>query len=491
MKEAPLESVKNQEFLLVDNNNLLESKTTKIDDLLKEKFEKAFHKTTSQVMVNEIVKIAIEHSPIDLAYAACHLPAHARSILYDNLPNRDSKIKFIINTTSDTRLIIFRFMNEQETKKLFDKMPTDEAVSILDDMSERRFKRVMELINPKKAKEIQEQKKHERNSAGRLMTAEFLAFDMDKSLKEAAEYIQEHPRIDIAKGVFILNKNDELQGYVPVRNIIVNSPSALLIQVMRPVLHTVKVDTSRKEIIDIFERYKLAFLPVIDDNQRMIGIISQEDVLEAIEDVADETFAKISGTAENVSVKDPIMQRFFARSPWLLVTLIAGLLNVVIISSFQRKEGVLLTFVLFFVPLITGMSGNVGVQCSTVLVRSIAFGLISKNTRKETIKRELLTGLSTGVIFGISCGIIVYFIDYFTQFSLSGNPLLLAVLIGAGLIGACFTGTMLGVFSPVFFDKIGIDPAIASGPIVTAFNDVLSMTIYFVISYGLSLLFFC
>jgi len=470
--------------------DLMESPTTKIDDILKEKLERAFHKKTSQVLSHDIAKIATQHSAIDLAYAATHLPFHARPILYDSLQTRDAKINFIINTTPETRLTIFRYMPENEVKKLFEKMPTDEAVFILDDMSERRFKRFMELINPKQAKKILEQKKHKRNSAGRLMTSEFFAFNMNKTIKDAADFIHDHPRIDFTKGIFILNDNHELKGYVPARNMVVNHEKAFLKQVMRPISHKVTADVKRRDIIDLFERYKLLFLPVIDEKERLIGVIAGEDVLEAMEDVADETFAKISGTYENVSNEEPIIKRFLARSPWLLVTLIAGFINVGIISSFQNKEGVLLTFVLFFVPLITGMSGNIGIQCSTVLVRSIAFGLISRRTIFDAIFKEMLTGTTIGLIFGIACGGIVYLINLTSSSPFGASPFALAVMVGSGLIGACFTGSFLGVFSPIFFAKIGIDPAIASGPIVAAFNDVLSMSIYFIISYSLSLLFF-
>ena len=188
--------------------DLMESPTAKIDDLLKEKLERAFHKKTSQVMLHDIAKIATQHSAIDLAYAAAHLPFHARPIVYDNLQTRDAKINFIINTTKETRLTIFRYMPEREVKKLFEKMPTDEAVFILDDMSERRFKRVMDLINPKQAKKIVEQKRHKRNTAGRLMTSEFFAFNVDKTIKDASDFIHDHPRIDFTKGIFILNDKD-------------------------------------------------------------------------------------------------------------------------------------------------------------------------------------------------------------------------------------------------------------------------------------------
>lgn len=462
----------------------LESETGHLDDLLKEKLEKAFHKQTSKVRLHDLAKIACEHSPIDLAYAASHLPPNVRPVLYDNLPNREAKIKFIVNTDSDTRIVLFRYLNDLELKKLFEKMPTDEAVFTIEDMSERRFRRLMEQIDSKKASRIKEQKKHHRNSAGRLMTSEFFAFTMDMTIGEAAAYIRDNPRIDFQKGIFILNGAGELQGYVPARNMMINPPHIPLRQVMRPVLHKVAADATREEVIDIVERYKISSLPVVDIDNYLIGVITHEDVVEAMEDLADETIAHMGGTKERFTSFDSVMTRFMTRSPWLIATLLAGLINVGVISSFQKH---ILTFVVFFVPLITGMSGNIGLQCSTVLVRSMAIGSLSAAAaRRETIIKELGSGLFTGAIFGVGCGIILYLIDFFGGGAIgTTNPLIVGAIVGIGLLGGCIAGTLLGVFSPLFFARIGVDPAISAGPVVTAFNDFLSLTIYFLIAWGI------
>jgi len=470
--------------------DLIEAKPSKLDDILQEKLEKAFHKDTSTVSLHDLAKIACEHSPIDLAYAAYHLPPHSRPVLYDNLPDLDAKVHFIINTDVDTRLRIFRYMSDHEMKELFEKMPTDEAVWILEDVSQRRFRRIMELIDYKKAHRIREMKKHQRNSAGRLMTGEFFSFTMDMTIKEAATFIRDNPRIDFTMGIYIINERKELQGYVPGRNLLINPPNLPLKQIMKPVLHKVLPGASREEVVDIVERYKISSLPVVDEQGRLLGVVAYEDVVEAMEDLADETIAKMAGTAGKNLITDSIFKRFFARAPWLLATLLAGLTNVGIISFFDKQHGGLLTFVLFFVPLITGMSGNIGLQCSTVLVRSMAIGMFSMSNKKESINKELCTGLFTGLVFGISCGIAVGFIDYFACFSSGVGGLKLGIVVGSGLIGACFAGTLLGSFSPIFFSNVGIDPAVASGPIVTAFNDMFSMIIYFLIAWGLGLFFF-
>ncbi len=480
-----------EEKIYQQGSDLLESKTGRIDDLLKEKLEKAFHKQTSKVRLHDIAKIACEHSPIDLAYAASHLPPNVRPVLYENLPNRDAKVKFLVNTDSDTRLALFRQLDDAELKKIFERMPTDEAVWLVEDMPERRFRRLMELIDSKKAGRIRELKKHDRKSAGRLMTSEFFAFMMDMTIGEAAAYIRDNPRIDFTNGIFILNHAGELQGYVPARNMMINPSNTPLRQVMRPVLHKVTADATREEVIDLVERYKISSLPVVDIDNYLVGVIAHEDIVEAMEDLADETIARMAGTNEKFTSHDPIIRRFLTRAPWLFVTLLAGLINVGVMSSFQKHEGGILTFALFFVPLITGMSGNIGLQCSTVLIRVMAMGGLSSGSRKETIVKELLSGLFTGAIFGVGCGLIIYMLDWVSGGALgSSTPFAVAAIVSIGLIGGCFAGTFLGVFSPLFFARIGVDPAISAGPIVTAFNDFLSMTIYFVIALGVSNIFF-
>jgi magnesium transporter len=166
------------------------------------------------------------------------------------------------------------------------------------------------------------------------------------------------------------------------------------------------------------------------------------------------------------------------------------LLNVGIMSSFQTYAGGVLTFVMFFVPLITGMSGNIGLQCSTILVRSMALGLVSLGNRGETILKELSIGLTTGTVFGVLCGFLVYALDFAGVSRVDVSAAAVGTIVGVGLTGACLAGTGLGVFSPLFFARIGVDPAVASGPIVTAFNDFLSMSIYFLIAIGLSAILF-
>lgn len=255
-------------------------------------------------------------------------------------------------------------------------------------------------------------------------------------------------------------------------------------------MHKVNPETTRDEVVDLVERYKIPALPVVDEDNFLIGVITYEDVVEAIEDIADETIARIAGTAEDVSANEPVFKRFISRAPWLLVTVCGGLVSAACMSYFQEIQGSLWALVVFFVPLITGMSGNVGIQCSTVLVRSMAIGVLSSGNKGQAVSKEIMIGLLSGLIFGFLCGLAVYLLNILGFQEFGVHPLELGAIVSTGVLGACLTSTLLGVFSPLFFARMGVDPAVASGPIVTAFNDVLSMTMYFITSRAISALFF-
>lgn len=460
--------------------NLMDSKTSHLDDALNAKLESAFHKQTSQILLHDVAKIASEHDPIDLAYAVTRLPPSARIVVYDNLPDLNAKIIFMINTGSNTRSAIFRQIDDQEIKRLIEKMPPDEAVWILDDMSDRRMRRVFELLDQKKAARIKELQQHDRHSAGRLMTNEFFAFHMNTTIGEVAAHIRDNPGIDLTRSIFVISEDGELEGFVPGRNLMVNPPYLPLRQVMRPVLHKVTAETSRDEVVDLVERYKIPALPVVDEKNKLVGVITYEDVVEAMEDIADETIASIAGTAEDVSEQAPILQRFILRAPWLLVTLCAGLITATAMAYFKDRSWFL--FVPFFVPLIAGMSGNVGIQCSTILVRGMSTGSLSTGSRRNAVSKELGIGLLIGSIFGVFCGVAVYMLNYFEIHQSGGDPVAIGATVSFGLLGACLMATVLGTFSPFFFARFRIDPAVASGPIVTAFNDVLSTLMFFLIA---------
>lgn len=462
----------------------MDSRTSQLDDVLNDKLETAFHKPTSQLLLHDIAKIASEHDPIDLAYAVTRMPPNARVIVYENLPDLNAKIIFMIHTGSNTRTAIFRQIEDREIKLLLENTPPDEAVVMLDNMSDRRMKRVLDLLDVKKAARIRELQKHDRNSAGRLMTNEFFAFHMNTTIGEVVSSIRDNPGIDLTRRIFVLDDDGELAGFVSGRNLIVSSHDIPLRQVMRPILHKVTVETPREEVIDYVERYEIPALPVVDKQDHLIGVITYKDVVEAMEDIAGETIATIAGTAEDISEHEPTFKRFMWRAPWLFVTLLAGLVTATALTHFNDRAWFVV--VPFFVPLINMMSGNVGLQCSTILVRGMSTGELSPGSRRKAIFSELRIGLLIGLIFGIACGTFVYLLADLGFHHLGSSPLILGATVSCGILTACMTATTLGAFSPFVFARFHIDPAVASGPLVTAFNDVLSTLMFFLVAFAIN-----
>lgn len=471
--------------------NLIDSRTSHLDDLLVQKLEEALHTDTSDVCLHEIAKVAVEHDPIDLAYAAYMLPASARFVVFDNIPDKEGRVKFLINADKNTRVAVFRFSTTKELCEIIELMPSDEVVSLFDDMPRKYFKQVIEKLDIQKAKQVFELRRHQVNTAGRMMANEYFAFHMDTLIEKAASFIRKHPGIDLTRNVFVTNEKNELQGLVPVRNLVFNPGHLTLKKVMLPVLHQVTPDSSREEVIDLVERYKIPSLPVVDDSKQLVGIITYEDVVEAMEDLADDTIAHLAGTGEDLGNQESIFLKCVARAPWLLVTLFAGLLNALTFSYFQDMIGP--AIVMFFVPfvaLITGMSGNIGIQTSTVLVRSMATGMLTRKSKGRAVRKEMVIGVLTGLIFGLICGSTVAFLNFIGVYPAESYPITVGIMVGLGLMSACVVSTLLGVFSPLSFARLGVDPAIASGPIITAFNDVSGTIIYFLVVHVLSYYFF-
>lgn len=465
----------------VSSGNLMDSKTSHLDDLLNEKLESALHKQTSQVQLHEIARIVSEHNPIDLAHAVSRLPSHARPAVYDNLPNLDAKATFLVETGRNSRQTIFREITDQEMGQILEALPPDESVWLLDDVTDRRAHRVLAQMDPVKATRILELQQHERNSAGRLMTNEFFAFHMNRSIGEVASTIRDKPGVDLTRRIFVLNDSEELIGYVPGRNLIVNPSDLPLKQVMQPVSHSVTPDDPREEVVEQVARYKIPALPVLNEEGKLLGVITYEDVVEAMEDMEDSTMSKIAGTVEDVSEDEPILKRMLYRSPWLIVTLFAGLVTATGMSHF--KEAAWFAVIPFFISLITGMSGNVGIQCSTIIVRAMATGEISPGSKWDVVKRELTLGSLIGIVFGLCCGLFVYWFNEIGIQRVGVESFTVGAIVAAGVVGACWTATCLGVLSPFLFAYLRIDPAVAAGPIVTAFNDVLSMFMYFFVAH--------
>jgi magnesium transporter len=219
----------------------------------------------------------------------------------------------------------------------------------------------------------------------------------------------------------------------------------------------------------LVEKYDLASVPVVDRLGRLVGRITVDDIVDVIVDEASEDISKMAGTTDQEIRQDSALRIASLRLPWIIISLVGGILSGTIISHYRGTLGSLLALV-FFIPVITAMGGNIGIQSSTIVVRGLATGEIGL----FHIARRILRELRIGLLMGLICGGIVGLVASVWQ----GNPLL-GVIVGSAMLSAITVAATMGALVPILFKKINIDPAIATGPFVTMTNDIVGLFIYF------------
>lgn len=448
------------------------------DEELLERITAAFSTYDKGLVHSRLRQIAEEQSAHDLAFAAERLPLNQRALIFKSLPSAEAKTTFLIHVEERTRKGLFIEIDDAEIAQLVEQMPPDEAVWALEDLPMARYFRILDLLDPKKADSIRELQKYETNTAGRLMTNEFFAFQASHTVAAAARYIRDNPNIDLLRRIFILDSEKRLLGFVPIRNLVVSRPHLPLEKICRPIEHFVDPNEDRDQVLEKFERYRISDLPVIDSTHRLVGVISYDDILELLEDVADETLATIAGTDSERAYLTR-WQHFLTRAPWLGVTLIGGFITASNMQWFQAPHNIIA-----FVPLINGMSGGVGIQSSGLMLRGMSSGALkSMSACVQAAYSEWINGVLVGIAFGIASGFALWSSQYLELYHTTMSAWHLSVVVSTGLMASCALASFLGVFFPIVFEKVGVEPAVSAGPLVTAINDVLSTIMYFTVAH--------
>ena len=249
--------------------------------------------------------------------------------------------------------------------------------------------------------------------------------------------------------------------------------SALATEFVRPTTPKVKLNDPCEKVAHIMGQEHLSSLPVVDENNVIQGVITFDDVLRTMQDSASEDIYTMVGTATVDPFAKKISNKILARAPWLFTTFIGGLVSAWILGYFQTTLAEYAA-VIFFIPFVIGLAGNVGIQGATVIVRGLATGDIQQDNLAKVVKSEISVGILNGVIFGLMCGGLVYLTS---ESLLHTNPVL-GLAVGTGIFLAVSIASLMGSLTPILFINMDIDPAISAGPIITVINDILGLAIY-------------
>jgi magnesium transporter len=369
-------------------------------------------------------------------------------------------------------------LNEERVLRILEEMPSDDAADLLGELSDGEQKRYLELLESQDQQDVRELMQYPEDTAGGLMTFEYVAIREDITAAKAIDVLRETaPDAETVYYVYVINIENQLVGVISLRELIIASPESLISDIMRRNVVSVPIDMDQEEVARIVSKYDFLAVPVVDHEKSLQGIITFDDVIDVIHEEASEDIYRMAGAPGEEEEEEEgfflrIKASLKARLPWLFVTMFGGLFSGKILSQFSGEISAVVALA-FFIPLLTGMGGNVGTQSSTVTVRGIATGQIGNEDILRVILREALTGLAIGAILGIIVGGIA---------SWWQNKPMLGMVVGLAMLGNMFTAATMGTLVPLFFRRIGIDPAVASAPFISTAIDITGLVIYSVLA---------
>ncbi|OLN21830.1 magnesium transporter [Domibacillus antri] len=443
------------------NSNLTEDQLT----LLVIKHLKEGKKTDLQQLIDEL-------HPYDMAAIYRNLPEkhQTRFLLHLSIPILTDMIQEL---ESDEQMTVLKKVGKDRSRKVLDDMDNDDLASLLDDMSPENIKLFLAGMKKEESTIVENMMSYPPETAGRLMTNRFVWIKNSYTVREAVEKLKTFAEFaETINYLYVIDDEKKLVGVVSYRDMLLADTHEKIADIMYARVISVGVYTDQEEIARLIERYDFLAIPVVDDDGVLIGIVTFDDIIDVVIQEANEDIEKLSASGKSIDFDTKAGVAAFRRLPWLVLLLFIGLVSGSIISGFEDTlhQVVALTY---FMPMISGMTGNTGTQSLAVVVR----GLASRDIDMKTVLGLVMREFGVGLIIGAVCGVLIFFIAFFWQ-----GSAVLGFVVGASLLLTLIIGTLAGTVIPLILYKMNIDPAVASGPLITTINDIFSLITYFTIA---------
>jgi magnesium transporter len=368
----------------------------------------------------------------------------------------------------ETQKFLARQLPETELSEILSLMYADDATDFLGSMTVGKVKTILNLMKEHRASELQRLLGYDDESAGGLMTTEYLAFYSDHTAERVLEKLRMiGPDAEMIYYIYVISRKKELLGVLSVRQLLAAQPDIELKELMTENVISVEIDMDQEEVAHIFAKYDLLAVPVVNKNNQLMGIITVDDAIDVIEDEATEDIYKMAATADIHGGR--LLESVKKRLPWLLILLVGDLLSGSVIRNFEHSLEAIVALA-FFIPVLMDMGGNVGTQSLTVVVR----GLATDELHFSNFWRHLWQEVRVGFMMAFILGLLISITAYFWQ----GNPIL-GLVVGASMFITLLTAVIAGTSIPFIMEALGADPAVAAGPFITTLIDISGLFIYF------------
>ena len=363
-------------------------------------------------------------------------------------------------------------LDEKYAAEMFNDMYADDVADFLGEMNETgEAEKILKAMDKEEADEVKELLAYPPETAGAIMTKEFMAIKASSTTSNVIEQLrQEGPDAETIYYLYVIDNNDKLVGVVSLRDLITAPTTEIIESIMSTRIISVATTDDQEEVAKIIKKYDFLAVPVVTADGVLVGIVTVDDVMDVLEEEAEEDFGEINAARGSMDANISAFTAAKKRAPWIVMLMFLGLITAGVIGEFEETlEAVILLAV--FIPLIMDSAGNTGTQALAVVVRGLAVGTIERSVGKM-LRRELGTGLMLGLICAITLLIVVPFLYPEGGFILAG-------IVGVSLFLTLSFSTMVGATVPLIIKKFKIDPAVASGPFITTINDIMGLIIYF------------
>ena len=424
----------------------------------------------------ELVDRLSDYHDNDLAEALKLLTAEERKYLYEILGAE--RMAEIFAYLDDGEEYLQELTLDQQAK-LLSEMDSDDAVDILEEMDDDSKRKILEMLDEEAGEDVKLLLSYDEDEIGSYMTTNFILIHNDLTIREAMrELVRQAGENDNISTIYVVDEKEKYYGAIELQDLIIAREHTELEELISRSYPFVMDHEKISECIEKIKDYAEDSIPVLLEDRTIGGIITAQDIVEVVDDEMGDDYAKLAGLTAEEDLNETTGESIRKRLPWLIILLFLGMVVSAVVGAFESVVAVL-PIVMCFQSLILDMAGNVGTQSLAVTIRVLMDENLTTGQKVKLMLKEMKIGFFNGALLAVLALVFLgAYIHLFKGFSL-GYSLMISACVGMSLVGAMVVSSLVGTLTPIFFKKVGVDPAVASGPLITTINDLVAIVIYY------------
>ena len=415
-------------------------------------------------------KILNRLHPSDVAAILGDLSEHLRRDTFKTLYRRDLTLasEALSELGPERGAVILSEMSSQEISLILQELDPDDAADFVADLPDELQEAILGAMRAKEASEVEDLLQYPEQTAGRIMSPKVFSLEEESTVEEAIRELQDAGDLEMVFYIYVVDEHGNLVGVLSLRQLLLKRPEIPLEDIMETDVIRVTTDTDQEEVSQLVASYNILAIPVVDTQNKLVGVITVDDVIDVIKEEATEDMYRLAGLDVEEHVFTPPLTSIRKRMPWLVVNLVTAFLAALVVSQFEGTIARFATLAVFM-PVVPLLAGNAGNQTLTVMVRGIALGELSWANSRKALVKEFLVGIANGVTLGALVGIVGYL--------WKGDAIIGAVL-SLAMLGTLLVAAVTGTIVPLFLRWLKVDPALASSVFVTTATDVTGFSLF-------------